>query len=143
MFSCDKETIENDMSGVAPKEYEQITDEALKGGFKADDGKSRVDLIPPDVLIELGKLYGLGAKKYADDNWKIGIEYKRVYAALLRHIYKWWAGEELDQIDGQHHLDSVIWCAVALRYYQLHYDKYSKFDSRQDKPVRATEGSQK
>lgn len=125
------------------EEYKQITEEALKGGFKADADKSRVDLIPPEVLIELGNLYGMGAKKYADDNWKIGMDYKRVYAALLRHVYKWWAGEELDQTDGQHHLDSVIWCAVALRYYMLHYDKYAQFDSRNDKPIRATEGNQK
>jgi hypothetical protein len=133
----------NDYVGKIAKEYGQITEDALKGGFKADDGKSRVDLIPPEVLLELGKLYGLGAVKYADDNWKLGIEYKRVYAAMLRHAYKWWAGEEVDEVDKQHHLDSVIWCAVALRYYMLHYDKYNKFDSRTDAPIRATQGNQK
>jgi hypothetical protein len=124
-------------------EKKQITEEALASGFKADAGKSRVDLIPPDVLLELGNLYGMGAKKYSDDNWKLGMDYKRVYAAMLRHIYKWWAGEEIDMVDGQHHLDSVLWCAATLRYYMLHYDEYSKFDSRNTPPTRATEGTQK
>lgn len=124
-------------------ERNQITEETLKGGFKADAGKSRVDLIPPDVLIELGNLYAMGAAKYADDNWKIGMEYKRVYAAMLRHAFKWWSGEEFDQTDGQHHLDSVIWCGVALRYYMLHYDKYEQFDSRTNAPILATEKNQK
>lgn len=121
----------------------QITPEALKGGFKADAGKSRVDLIPPEVILELGKLYAIGAVKYDDDNWKLGMDYKRVYAAMQRHALKWWAGEELDPVDGQHHLDSVIWCAVALRYYMLHYEKYKDFDSRYVKPQRAVEGNQK
>ncbi len=112
------------------KEKEQITAEALKSGFKADAGKSRIDLIPPEVLLELGNLYALGAEKYDDNNWKIGMDFGRVYAAMQRHALKWWAGEELDQIDGQHHLDSVIWCAVALRYYMLEYKDYEKFDSR-------------
>jgi hypothetical protein len=124
-------------------EKEQITKEALRGGFKADANKSRVDLIPPDVLLELGNLYAMGAKKYADDNWKIGMDFKRVYAAMLRHSYKWWAGEENDQVDGQNHLDSVIWSAIALRYYMLHYDDYKQYDSRNDSPIRAKENNQK
>lgn len=124
-------------------ESDKITPENLKGGYKSDDGKSRMDLIPPEVLIELGNLYGMGSKKYADDNWKIGMEFKRVYAAMQRHANKWWAGEELDQTDGQHHLDSVIWGAMSLRYYMLHYDKYEQFDSRKAKPILAEAKDQK
>ncbi len=124
-------------------EKDLITEEALKGGFKADAGKSRVDLIPADVLLELGELYGMGAAKYSDDNWRLGMDYKRVYAALLRHLYKWWEGEELDQVDGQHHLASVLWCGMTLYHYQLHPDKYTEFDSRQNKPVRAIKTNQK
>ena len=125
------------------KVKERITEEDLKGGYKADEGKSRVDLIPPDVLLELGNLYGMGARKYADDNWKLGMEYKRVYSAMQRHALKWWNGEELDQVDGQHHLDSVIWSAITLRYYMLHYEEYKDFDSRNNTPIRATNKNQK
>lgn len=122
---------------------ERITAQDLKAGYKADEGKSRLGLIPPDVLIELGNLYAMGAKKYADDNWKLGMEYSRVYDAMLRHAFKFWAGEDFDQTDGQHHLDSVIWCAIALRYFELHPEEYARFDSRKKKPVRAAEGDQK
>ena len=38
-------------------------------GVRFDAGKSRVDLIPVGPLIELGKLYEVGAKKYSDRNW--------------------------------------------------------------------------
>ena len=134
-----KEALEKDQNGKYENELAQITPEALKGGFKADAGKSRVDLIPPEVLLELGELYAMGAAKYADDNWKLGMEYNRVYGALLRHLYKWWGGEEFDQVDGQHHLQSVIWCAIALRYYTKHEEQYKEFDSRWKAPVRAKE----
>lgn len=125
------------------KESDKITSENLQGGYKADQGKSRIDLIPAEVIIELGNLYAMGAEKYADDNWKIGMGFNRVYAAMQRHANKWWAGEELDQADGQHHLDSVIWCAMALRYYMLHYDKYEQFDSRKISPILAETKDQK
>lgn len=123
-------------------ERELITPEALKGGFKADKGKSRVGLIPPEVLLDLGDLYGKGAEKYSPDNWKLGMDFERIYSAMQRHANKWWAGEEYDQIDGQHHLTSVLWCAAALRYYMMNYDKYEEFDSRYRFPVRAKENNQ-
>jgi len=119
-----------------------ITEDDLKAGFKADAGKARIDLIPADVLMELGKLYAKGAEKYADNNWKLGMDYGRVYSAMMRHALKFWSGEEFDP-DGQHHLDSVIWNAITLRYFQLHREKYAQFDDRNREPVRAEEKGQK
>lgn len=124
-------------------EREQITENALKGGFKSDVGKPRIGLIPPDVLIELAKLYTIGAEKYSPNNWRLGMDFERVYSAMQRHALKWWNGEELDPVDGQHHLDSVIWGAVALRYYMLHYDDYKDFDTRYSNPTRAEDKNQK
>jgi hypothetical protein len=88
-------------------------------GRKDDAGKlARFDLIPPEALWALAELYGIGAKKYADRNWEHGITYSRLYAALLRHLELWRMGEAHDKDNGQHHLDSVIWNAVALRTFE-------------------------
>lgn len=100
-----------------------------EGGYKADEDKPRMDLIPPDVLLDLGRLYSMGAAKYSPYNWAKGMKWGRPYAALLRHLFKWWMGEESDP-DGQHHLDSVIWCAITLKYFVNHPEKYSSFDDR-------------
>lgn len=90
-----------------------------KTGEKKDEGKlARYDLIPPQTIWALAELYGRGARKYADRNWEGGIEYGRVYAALMRHLELWRMGEDYDPDNGQHHLDSVIWNAVALREYE-------------------------
>ena len=77
-----------------------------------------MDLIPVRPLQELARVYSIGAGKYDDRNWENGIDFSRLYAAALRHLTKWWGGEQCDPEDGQHHLSSVAWCVFALREYE-------------------------
>jgi len=86
-------------------------------GRKDDEGKARFDLIPVYPLFELARLYTRGAVKYLARNWENGLAWGRVFAAMMRHAWAWWGGEEYDPEDGQHHLDSVAWCAFTLREY--------------------------
>lgn len=76
--------------------------------------KARFDLIPPRPLRELAEVYGLGATKYGDRNWEQGRPWCDYIAALLRHINAFHGGEEVDPKDGQRHLASVAWLALAL-----------------------------
>lgn len=93
----------------------------MSEGRKDDNGKARFDLIPPWPLYQLAELFGQGAEKYADRNWELGIKWGRIFAAMMRHAWKWWGGEEHDGEDGQHHLTSVAWCAfVLLEYIETH-----------------------
>ncbi len=85
-----------------------------QGGVKDDSDKLRFDLMPPGPLMEVIKVFTLGANKYADRNWEKGLDFGRVFAAMQRHAWGWWNGEEIDPEDGQHHLSSVAWCALAL-----------------------------
>lgn len=85
---------------------------------KYDMGKLRVDLIPIAPLLELARVYTIGAAKYGDNNWRGGMEWGRVYGALIRHLWAWWQGEKLDAEDNQHHLASVIWGAMTLMEYE-------------------------
>ena len=89
------------------------------GARKADVGKLRYDLLPPDAIREVARVYTIGARKYADRNWEKGMEYSRLIGALKRHLNAWEAGEEYDPTDGQHHLASVAWCALGLLAYCL------------------------
>lgn len=90
-------------------------------GIKHDAGKPRYDLIPPEALDGLARLYAMGAQKYDARNWEKGMDWSRLFAALQRHSWKWFRGETFDAEDGQHHLLSVIWCAMALYTYQARY----------------------
>jgi hypothetical protein len=115
--------------GKVGKDY--VDPEKVKaGGYKADEGKLRYDLIPPDALDELARVYTIGATKYDDRNWEVGMKFGRVFAAMMRHAWRWWAGETNDPKDGQHHLSSVAWAALALLHYDLNRQKYETFDDR-------------
>lgn len=192
-------------SALIHPEQNQITTTALQGGFKADAGKARFDLFPPDILHEmivaavaaspapyddnlndelillsssltefwetsstqalhtaisramevmsldlgvtyadtllrLGELYDLGASKYAARNWEKGMDWGRCYAAAMRHLVKFIKGERNDEIDGQHHMTSVMWCSVALLHFVSNPEKYSQFDTRNDIVVATNTG---
>lgn len=86
-------------------------------GRKDDTGKPRYDLLPPEALDAVARVAVIGAARYGDRNWEAGMAWGRVFAAMMRHAWAWWRGEEHDPQDGQHHLDSVIWCAMVLRAY--------------------------
>jgi hypothetical protein len=96
---------------------------------KDDEGKLRYDLIPGFPLRELARVYTMGAKKYDGWNWAKGMAFSRIFAAMMRHAWKWWMGEEFDP-DGQHHLDSVAWCAFTLREFTGKVEEYKEFDDR-------------
>jgi Domain of unknown function (DUF5664) len=85
---------------------------------KNDGGKLRFDLIPVKPLQEVARVYTIGAAKYADRNWERGLSWGRIYAAMQRHANAWWSGERNDPVDKQHHLASVVWCALALMEYE-------------------------
>jgi len=91
---------------------------ASEQGVKHDDSKARYDLIPPEAIEGLAHLYALGAEKYGDRNWEEGLAFGRVFAAMMRHAWAWWRGEDYDK-DGHHHLLSVAWGAFTLFTFQM------------------------
>lgn len=91
----------------------------MSEGRKDDGGKLRYDLIPADALDELARVYTIGANKYADRNWERGMKWGRIFGALMRHSWAFWRGERSDPTDGQHHMASVAWCALALLAFDM------------------------
>lgn len=89
----------------------------MSEGAKHDDGKIRMDLLPVEALEALGRVLSMGAHKYGDRNWENGINYGRVYGALLRHLLSWWKREDIDPESRLNHLDHVLANAAFLRTY--------------------------
>lgn len=81
---------------------------------KDDTGKLRYDLLPPKALEALAEVYTVGAAKYGDRNWERGLALGRVYAAIQRHLWALWSGEDLDPEDGLHHAAHAAWGCFAL-----------------------------
>ena len=77
----------------------------------------RFDLIPFDALEELARVYGVGAKKYDDDNWIGGYRWRLSLGALLRHVSRFMLGEDRDPETGCHHLAHAAWhCLTVMTF---------------------------
>ncbi|MGD2072877.1 MAG: DUF5664 domain-containing protein [Candidatus Thorarchaeota archaeon] len=86
-----------------------------------DIGKIRHDLIPPYPLDELAKVYTYGTNKYDEDNYLKGMKWRKVIGPLLRHLWKWIRGKQIDEESNCHHLAMVVWQCFTL----MMYEKYS------------------
>lgn len=82
---------------------------------KADAGKLPWDLYAWDAAEGTVRVLRHGAKKYAPRNWEKGMDYSRIYAALMRHMVDWWNGQDLDPESGELTLDHVGCCIMFLQ----------------------------
>lgn len=96
------------------------------GGQKAGNDE-RYDLIPAEPLRLLARHYGVGAKKYDDDNWRKGYDWRLSFAALNRHLWQFWAGEDIDEETGTPHIIAVAWHAFTLAEFMA---VHTEFDTR-------------
>lgn len=76
-------------------------------GTKHDQGKPMLNLIDPQAIEGLAAVLTFGAKKYAADNWRGGINNSRLIASLLRHLFAIMRGEYTDPESGLPHIDHV------------------------------------
>ncbi len=83
---------------------------------KADSGKSRLDLVVPAWLLEVGHVLSHGAIKYAANGWQ-HVDAERYHAALLRHMLAYMAGEQLDPETGLHHMAHLACSAMFLHWF--------------------------
>lgn len=83
----------------------------MSDGLKYDDGKVRLELVPPSLVLAVGEVLTFGAKKYEANSWR-GVSAERYQGALLRHLMAYMDGEINDAESGFPHLWHVA-CNVA------------------------------
>ena len=87
--------------------------QTLLNGTKKDEGKPRWELLPFDAVEEAVYILTSGAKKYAARNWELGIQYGRVFGAIMRHLSAWWMAklfgqDGTDSESGRSHLSHAL-----------------------------------
>lgn len=98
------------------------------GAKKNDKEKPDLSLIPLISQIAEAKAFMVGEKKYGRYNYCEGHKASQLIAALVRHAYAWFEGEENDPVDGQPHLGSVKACvSMILRQQELGTLKDDRF----------------
>ena len=105
---------------------EEVRSVSSTGGEKGTK-LARFDLLPVGPLMELAKHYGRGARKYEDRNWERGYEWSKSFAAMMRHAFAFWGGEDIDPETGTPHIICVAWHALALAEFM---EKFPQFDDR-------------
>jgi len=98
-------------------------------GLHKDAGKSQVESISPRALLLLGDVLTYGCRKYAKFNWTAGINVTQIYASTLRHLLKWYNGEDLDDESSLPHLAHALCDAMFLLEY-MDNPRYAEFDDR-------------
>jgi len=97
--------------------------------LKQVSGKIDVSLLPPMPLLEIAKVYMFGVAKYDRWDWARGSSFVGWYAAIMRHMWKWFWGETQDPESGLHHMAHAGWGCMTL--IQFSFGKaYDKFDDR-------------
>lgn len=87
-------------------------------GMKYDSDKLRWDLLAWDAVEAIVDVYTYGAKKYADNNWKL-VGKERYFSALCRHLIAHQTGEKIDKESGRSHLAHVAWNAITLLWFEI------------------------
>ena len=58
-----------------------------------------------------------GAKKYAPENWKKGLDKKEILESMMRHLTALMDGEENDKESGLHHIGHIMCNTMFYRYF--------------------------
>lgn len=97
----------------------------LSQGNKLDQDKVRMDLLSPIALEKIARVMTFGADKYAAHNWRKGIIWSRVIAAMLRHIFAYMRGERKDPETGISHMAHVGCCVMFILEFE---ETHPQFD---------------
>jgi len=71
--------------------------------LKDKEGKSRVDLIIPDFVLEIWYVLKMWAEKYKENSWQ-WVPLNDHYASAMRHMLEWKKWEKNDKESWRHHL---------------------------------------
>ncbi len=89
-------------------------------GKRFNQGKTRLGLIPPFSIQEIGKVFTKGAEKYGDNNYRKGMPWSKCVDSLHRHLNAFEQGEDFDAESGLHHMAHVATNAIfLLEYYNI------------------------
>jgi len=87
-------------------------------GRKNDGGKPRMELLSRAALEGCAQVLTFGAQKYASDNWRAGMAWRRLIGAAMRHLQAFADGEDMDPESGLPHLDHLACCVMFLSEFQ-------------------------
>lgn len=100
---------------------EQVKEKKKGEGARHNAGKVRFDLLPANAMLQTARVFSMGAEKYGDRNWELGMDWSKVTASLERHLQAFKRGEDYDKESGELHMAHVVANALfLLEYYKIY-----------------------
>jgi hypothetical protein len=87
--------------------------------MKADrynEGKCKWSLVDFKSLEPMVKVLEYGTEKYSRDNWKKGLPVTEICESLMRHLYAFLDGENIDPESGMSHIGHIQCNAMFLAH---------------------------
>ena len=108
------------------------SDGTITPGFapKFDAHKVRVDLLPVYPMTAIAEVFTFGAQKYFADSYRQGetVAWSRTYGSILRHLFAFWNGEDIDPESGKSHLAHAgTQLMILMEHTKYNQDKDDRF----------------
>lgn len=100
---------------------------AEKKSARYNSGKVQVREVDPDFIIGLGEVLTASRAKYEEGNWMKETKFSTPYESCMRHLMKFWNGEEFDDETLKHHL---LHAATNLMFLYYHTNSGKGIDDR-------------
>jgi hypothetical protein len=121
-FKIEGHLTQEQIDGI--KDSMKITNQ-MEQALRYNNGKPQWSLVDFDSLEGLVHVLEYGARKYAKDNWKKGMPVTQVSESLMRHLFAFLRGEDVDPESGCRHISHVMCNTMFLEYIlreKPHYD---------------------
>lgn len=100
-------------------------DKNKKQALRYNEGKLQWSLVDFKSIEGMVRVLEMGAKKYDRHNWRKGMPITQVSESLMRHLFAFLDGEDLDPESGLRHISHVMCNAMFIEYIlreKPHYD---------------------
>lgn len=106
----------------------EMTDEAFSHqSARHNEGKVQLREIDPAFITGLGEVLTASRAKYDEGNWMKETKFSTPYESAMRHLMKFWDGQELDDETTKHHL---LHAATNLMFLYYHTRSGKGIDDR-------------
>lgn len=101
--------------------------QSVDASARYNSGKTQVREVDPAFIIGLGEVLTASREKYDEGNWMKETKFSTPYESCMRHMMKFWSGEETDEETGKHHL---LHAATNLMFLYYHTRSEEGIDDR-------------
>ncbi len=90
----------------------------MEKSLRYNEDKPKWSLVHYKSLEPMVRVLEMGAKKYSEDNWKIGLNRSEILESTMRHLTALMDGELLDKESGISHMAHIQCNAMFYNYHE-------------------------